>query len=245
MSLEDQAAPETTASDTLLDSATPELQEGEYFLAEGIKGIGEVPEWYNPKYGSVAEQAKGYSELEKKFGGFTGAPKDGYAAPEGIEPDDALLSELQEFATKTNMSQDAFSEAWELLSAQAGAVEEVSHEQEMAKLGDNAQQRIKTVEGFLKNNLDAEAYERVSQKVTNADAIELIEEIVKATAPAKLPIDGGEHPAGLTWSDIETEMYKKNDHGQFLRSADPNHEAKIQAMMKEFGGDKPYQKMVG
>ena len=245
MSLEDQAAPEATASDTLLDSATPELQEGEYFLAEGIKGAGDVPEWFNPKYGSVAEQAKGYSELEKKFGGFTGAPKDGYAVPEGIEPDDALLSELQEFATKTNMSQDAFSEAWELLSAQAGAVEEVSHEQEMAKLGDNAQQRIKTVEGFLKNNLDAEAYERVSQKVTNADAIELIEEIVNATAPAKLPIDGGEHPAGLTWADIETEMYKKNDHGQFLRSVDPNHEAKIQAMMKEFGGDKPYQKMVG
>lgn len=245
MSLDDQAALETPASDTLLDSATPELQEGEYFLAEGIKGIGEVPEWYNPKYGSVAEQAKGYSELEKKFGGFTGAPKDGYAAPEGIESDDALLSELQEFAAKTNMSQDAFSEAWELLSAQSGAVEEVSHEQEMAKLGDNAQQRIKTVEGFLKNNLDAEAYEKVSQKVTNADAIELIEEIVKATAPAKLPIDGGEHPAGLVWSDIETEMFKKNERGQLLRSVDPNHEAKIQAMMKEFGGDKPYQQIVG
>ena len=245
MSLEDQAAPEETASDTLLDSATPELQEGEYFLAEGIKGAGEVPEWFNPKYGSVAEQAKGYSELEKKFGGFTGAPKDGYSAPEGVEPDDALLSELQEFATKTNMSQDAFSEAWELLSAQASAVEEVSHEQEIAKLGDNAQQRIKTVEGFLKNNLDAEAYERVSKKVTNADAIELIEEIVSATAPAKLPIDGGEHPAGLTWADIEAEMYKKNEYGQYLRSVDPKHDAKVLAMQKEFGGDKPYQKMVG
>ena len=245
MSLEDQAAPEETASDTLLDSATPELQEGEYFLAEGIKGAGEVPEWFNPKYGSVAEQAKGYSELEKKFGGFTGAPKDGYSAPEGVESDDALLSELQEFATKTNMSQDAFSEAWELLSAQAGAVEEVSHEQEIAKLGDNAQQRIKTVEGFLKNNLDAEAYERVSKKVTNADAIELIEEIVSATAPAKLPIDGGEHPAGLVWSDIETEMYKKNEHGQYLRSVDPNLESIIRVMLKYFGGDKPYQKMVG
>jgi hypothetical protein len=245
MSLEDQAAPEETASDTLLGSATLELQEGEYFLAEGVKGVGEVPEWYNPKYGSVAEQAKGYSELEKKFGGFTGSPKDGYSAPEGIESDDALLSELQEFATKNNMSQDAFSEAWDLLSAQSGAVEEVSQEQEMAKLGDNAQQRINTVNGFLKNNLDAETYEKVSQKVTNADAIELIEEIVKATASAKLPIDGGEHPTGLTWSDIEKEMYKKNERGQFLRSVDPNHEAKVLAMQKEFGGDKPYQKMVG
>ncbi|MDG1314885.1 MAG: hypothetical protein P8P29_05105 [Flavobacteriaceae bacterium] len=245
MSLEDQAA-EETSSDTLLDSATPELQEGEYFLSEGIKGAGDTPEWYNgSKYSSVAEQAKGYNELEKKFGGFTGAPKDGYAGPEGIEPDDALLAELTQFATETNMSQDAFSSAWELLSAQSGAVEEVTHEQEIAKLGDNAQQRIKTVEGFLKNNLDAEGYESVMNLVTTADSIKLVEMLVGATAPAKLPIEGGEHPTGLTWSDIETEMFKKNERGQMLRSVDPSHEAKIQKMMQEFGGDKPYQKMVG
>ena len=39
---EEQAA---VQSDTLLDSATPELAEGEYFLTDGIKGTGEVPEW--------------------------------------------------------------------------------------------------------------------------------------------------------------------------------------------------------
>ena len=143
------------------------------------------------------------------------------------------------------MSQDAFSEAWDLLSAQSGAVEEVSQEQEMAKLGDNAQQRINTVNGFLKNNLDAETYEKVSQKVTNADAIELIEEIVKATASAKLPIDGGEHPTGMTWADIETEMFKKSENGQLLRSVDQAHEAKIQKMMKEFGGNKQHTRVFG
>ena len=76
--LEEQAAPEETTSDTLLDQASPTLNEGEYFLSEGIKGAGDMPEWYNPsKYKSVSEQAKAYTELEKKFGGFTGAPKDG------------------------------------------------------------------------------------------------------------------------------------------------------------------------
>ena len=104
--IEEQAAPEEAVSETLLDASTPELNEGEYFLSDGIKGTGDTPEWYkSDKYKSVAEQAKAYTELEKKFGGFTGAPKDGYAGPEGIEPDDALLQELTEFANKTGMSQ--------------------------------------------------------------------------------------------------------------------------------------------
>ena len=93
--LEEQAAPETTTSDTLLDASAPTLNEGEYFLSDGIKGSGDTPDWYKgDKYKSVAEQAKAYTELEKKFGGFTGAPKDGYSGPEGIEGDDAYCKSL-------------------------------------------------------------------------------------------------------------------------------------------------------
>ena len=234
---EEQAEVQEATSDTLLDNAEPTLDQGEYFLAEGIKGAGETPEWYkSDKYQSVAEQAKAYTELEKKFGGFKGAPKDGYTAPEGIESDDALLTELTEFAKDTNMSDEAFGRAWELLSAQEQAVEEVSQEMEMQKLGDNATQRLKTVEGFLKNNLDADTYSAAQELVTTADSVALIEMIVKATMPAKLPIEGGEHPQGLTWSDVEAEMFRKDDKGNLLRSVDINHERKVQQMMASFGG---------
>ena len=243
---ENQAAPETTTSDTLLDASAPTLNEGEYFLSDGIKGSGDTPDWYKgDKYKSVAEQAKAYTELEKKFGGFTGAPKDGYSGPEGIEGDDALLQELTEFATKTNMSQEAFGDAWELLSAQGQAVEQVTQEQEIASLGNNAQERIKNVEGYLKNNLDAEVYEEVRNLVTDARSIQLVEHLVRATAPARLPIDGGDHPSGMTWADVEAEMFKKNDSGQLLRSIDSNHEAKIQKMMQDFGGDRQHSRTFG
>lgn len=241
----EQAADKQT-SDTLLDSAAPTLGEGEYFLTENIKGSGEAPEWYKAdKYKSVAEQAKAYTELEKKFGSFTGAPKDGYTGPEGVDSDDALFQELTAFASKTNMSQDAFNDAWELLTAQSYAAEAIDREQEMAKLGENAGQRIKQVEGFLKNNLDAQDYDQVIDLVTDARSIELIEAMIKATAPVKLPIDGGESPTGLTWADIETEMFKKSSDGQLLRSIDINHERKIQKMMKDFGGDKPHRRTFG
>jgi len=241
-----EQAAETKPGDTLLDAATPTLGEGEYFLTENVKGSGDTPEWYKAdKYKSVAEQAKAYTELEKKFGGFTGAPKDGYTGPEGIESNDALLQELTEFASKTNMSQEAFGEAWELLSAQNGAAEAVSREQEIAKLGDNAGERIKQVEGFLKNNLDSDDYEKVMDLVTDAKSIELVEALVRATSPVKLPIDGGESPTGMTWADIETEMFKKSESGQLLRSVDMNHEKKIQKMMQDFGGNKPHIRTFG
>jgi len=237
--LDEQAAQETSKSDTLLDQAQPTLEAGEYFLSEGIKGSGDAPEWYNSeKYRSVADQAKGYSELEKRFGGFKGAPKDGYSPPEGVESDDALYQELEAFATKTNMSGDAFQEAWELLSTQGEVAEEYNQEVELEKLGDNAQERIKTVEGFMKNNLDADTYEQARGLVTNADTIELVELLVRATAPTKLPSEGGHNPEGLSWEAIESEMFKKDEQGNLLRSTNIAHERKVQAMMEAWGGNK-------
>ena len=240
---------EVTQNDTLtslVDAADPQLGEGEYFLTEGIKGTGDLPEWFKAdKYKSVADQAKAYTELEKRFGGFKGAPKDGYQPPEGIEADDALFAELKTFAEETNMSQDAFDRAWDLLQAQSEAVEEVSLEAEMAKLGDNATGRIKHVEQFMKNNLDPDTYERLRYAVNSAESVELVEALIKSTAPAKLPIDGVVQPGGVTWEAIEAEMYKKDNNGNLLRSVDRNHEAKIQRMMKEYGGDRPYSQTFG
>ena len=244
--MDEQAVESNDTLTSLVDAAEPTLSEGEFFLSEGIKGVGDQPEWYKAdKYKSIAEQAKAYTELEKKFGGFTGAPKDGYQPYEGVESSDALWGELVEFGTKQNMSQAAMNEAWELLTAQEQAIEEVSIETEMAKLGDNAVERIKVVEQYMKNNLDSDTYEELRYAVNSAESVQLIEALIKSTAPAKLPIDGYIQPGGITWQDIEAEMFKKDDSGQMLRSVDPNHEAKIQRMMKEFGGDKPYERIVG
>ena len=245
--MEDQAVVDDTLSgESLIDSVEPTLGDNEYFLTEGIKGTGERPEWYKAdKYKSVADQAKAYTELEKRFGGFAGAPKEGYELPEGIDDGDELLGELKTFAAETNMSQDAFNRAWQLLQAQSEAVEEVSVEMELQKLGDNAQNRIKHVEQFMKNNLDPDTYEELRYAVNSAESVKLVEALIKSTAPAKLPIDGVVPPGGVTWEDIEREMFKKDDRGNFLRSIDQNHEAKIQRMMKEFGGDRPYSRTVG
>ena len=244
--MEEQAVDTNDTLTSLVDAAEPTLGEGEYFLSDNVKGVGDMPEWYKAdKYKSVAEHAKAYTELETKFGGFTGAPKDGYSIVEGVEQDDELWQELVSFGEKTNMSQSALNDAWQILSAQEQAVEEVSVEMEMQKLGDNAVERIKVVEQYMKNNLDADTYEELRYAVNSAESVQLIEALIKSTAPAKLPIDGYVEPGGLEWADIEAEMFKKDENGNLLRSVDMNHERKIQRMMKEFGGDKPYTQTFG
>lgn len=244
--MEEQAVESNDTLTSLVGEAQPTLEEGEYFLSENIKGVGDMPEWYKAdKYKSVAEQAKAYTELEKKFGGFTGAPKDGYKPVEGVESDDALWEQLVEFGNNTNMSQSALNQAWELLTAQEQAVQEVSFDEEISKLGPNADERITTVEQLMRNNLEPELYEKHREVVTSAAVIEFIEDFAKSLRPAQLPIDGYVQPGGITWPDIEAEMYKKHENGQLLRAVDRNHEAKIQRMMKEYGGDKPYERIVG
>ena len=111
---------------SLVDAAEPALAEGEYFLTEGIKGTGDTPEWYkSEKYKSVADQAKAYTELEKSLAVLNS--KGDYAMPEGVEEGDELMEALK-VCTETNMNQDSFDEAWDLLIAQSEAVEEVSAE---------------------------------------------------------------------------------------------------------------------
>jgi len=221
------------------------LADGEYFLSDGVKGSGDIPEWYlSDKYGSISEQAKGYTELHKKFGSFTGAPKDGYELPEGVDSEDELAKSFIDLASELNMNQDGFNKGLELYFAQAGVNEEVSKEAEMAKLGDNASQRVQVLDQALRNKL-GDSYEDVKDLVVDANSIMLAEKLLQAHAPVKLPIDGGEHPEGLTWDDIEKEMFKKDENGRLLRSTDQAHNAKVERMMKEFGGDKATNIVVG
>ena len=238
-------APTDTPAESLLDDATPSLADGEWFQSDGIKGTGDKPEWYQADHFKNAnEQAKAYGELQSKFGSFTGTPKEGYKLPEGIEADDELAKAYIEFATNSHMNQEGFDKGFELLSAQMGVSEDISTENEMSKLGDNANERVKTVERALKFKL-GEGYDEVKDLIYSADGVKLAEALIKSYAPKKLPIDGGENPTGITWADIEAEMFKKDDHGQLLRSVNIEHAAKIKRMQEEFGGNQPNVEVIG
>lgn len=236
----------TEQPESLLSGDEPiTLAEGEYFLSDGVKGSGEKPDWYiDSKYTSVADQAKGYNEIRQKLGSFTGSPKDGYTPPEGVDADDELFKGLQDFATKSNMNQEGMLEAWELLSAQNDASEQLTQEQQMEKLGDNAKQRLDQLDQALKNKL-GDKYDDIAPLVNTAESVLLVEAVLNGLAPMKLPIDGGVHPQGLTLSEIEEAAMKKHESGQLMRSVDPAYNDKINKMWEEYAGTGEHKLVIG
>tara|TARA_A100000164_G_scaffold162467_1_gene144059 strand:+ start:473 stop:1219 length:747 start_codon:yes stop_codon:yes gene_type:complete len=241
-----EQATEEAQPESLLDTSDQTvLAEGEYFLSEGVKGNGEVPDWYqNSRYTSVSEQARAYNELEKKFGGFTGAPKDGYQMPEGVPEDDLLFNNLKTFASEANMNQEYFNSAWELLTANEKAFQEVSKEQEMAALGPEAGKRVESLTRFARANMTPEQYDGFSNLVSSANSVAVAEFMIKTLAPKKLPIDGGVNESGITKQEVLDAMQKKHESGQLLRAVDPEYDRKVMQMWEQVVGDGPYQRVV-
>jgi len=206
------------------------LSDGEYFLNEGVKAEGGVPDWYqSDHFKNVSEQAKSYSELQKKFGGFTGAPKDGYSSPEGFDSEDDMLKTFTEYAQSINMNQEAFNKGFELLTTQSEVSQEVSAELEMKKLGDNADERIAKATQFLENNLSEDKFNEIKSFVTTAEAVNLVEMLIPATASKGLA-GGATGETKITLDEVNEAAFKKDEHGNLLRSIDPVYDKKILGM---------------
>lgn len=230
------ADPAPQQAQSLIGGQTEELGEGEYWLSEGVKGTGGIPDWFNAgKYKTVAAQAQAHPELRKKLGGFTGAPEE-YALPEGIDREDELTKTWLDAAKKYNMNQEAFDEFYNLISAQTEVNGEISVERELQKLGNDAKGRIARVETFIKNNIkSAEDYEVIQGLVSTADSVMLVEKLIDVLAPARPPIETGIHPNKLSFDEVMEMSRKTDEFGNLLRKVDPSYDKKINDLIKSFG----------
>ncbi len=171
------AAPESTAS-TVVSS---------WWLDDNTPATGEVPEWFNgSKYKTVAEQAKAQRELEKKLGGFTGAPEQ-YQPADGIEADE-LYTKVSSVAKELNMSNDAFNKLVSVYAEHNAKLQEISKAEidahritEMQKLGVNAQDTIKNVQTWVANNFSTEEQVLFNEFAVSADAIKVLAKLKDMT----------------------------------------------------------------
>ena len=189
--------------------------EAKYFWKEDMPGEGEPPEWYKKdKYKSVSDQAKAYTDLEKRFGGFTGAPE-AYEFADEVDREDTFVKTLADIGKKANMGQETFSEIMSLGEQMLSVQAEMAQEREMEALGPNAEQRLASIDGFMRNNL-GDKYEALKEVVSNAKTVELVEALIKSTAPSKLP---SAHAAPInvpTQGEIERMMQEKDPSGKVI-----------------------------
>ena len=154
----------------------------------------ETPEViYAGKYKSVSELEKGYQNLQSKLGNFTGAPE-AYEANEGIEvsEDNPLYSKLQELGKEIGLNNDGYNALVKMYNdtmAEQQAIYDQEAEAEFAKLGDNAQERVRNINDWSKANLSEDEQALLDSISTSAATVQLIEKFISMSKPQGIAND--------------------------------------------------------
>lgn len=211
-----------------------------WMWGDEIAGEGDKPEWFkDSKYKSVSEQAKAYSELEKRLGGFVGTPKEGYVLSEelGIDAEDPSIKAVLDIFGKNNASNEF---ANELIASYTQAQQEQATAQlakEMELLGSNADYRINAIKEFAGQALPAHLQETFSGMVTTATGIEVVEALMKKMQGSAVAPEASNTPSSkIDGTKLREMMFAKNENGQLKSSIDPEYKRMVDKAYKDFYG---------
>lgn len=200
--MSEQAVAEQTQEAGSLLSSAPEAVATQQQAVDSAPAV-ERPEWLLDKYvtedrgieAAIAEQARAYTELQKQFGGFTGAPDEyTFELPEGIEGEiDTELDAYQQFteiAREVNMSQETAQKLFNIFVGYQNQMTEqfqVDFNNEKARLGPQADQRIGAVAQWAQSNLAPEDMPVLESMVMTADQITVLEKLIGKTRNSPVP----------------------------------------------------------
>lgn len=227
------------------ESGNVVLKDGEWLVSDSVLGTGDKPEFMLDKFKTMGEQAKGYAELQQKFGAFTGAPEEyKLNVPEGLEGEfdmeHPMLKAGMEFAKANGMNQEGFDAMASMFINGEVADRTLAEEAEKLELGNNSEQRIATVNQFLQNNMEAEAYAEVRPLVNSAGSVKLLEAVINATAPRVAPIDGGSNPEGFTKAKLnemrEIRVESGPNQGKLKWHVDPEFRKEVNRYSENLHG---------
>jgi hypothetical protein len=231
-------APTPTPTDNSADAGNIQPNTGEWFLADGVQGTGEKPDYYLDKYSSLAEQAKAYPELQQKFGAFKGSP-DEYTMADGTEynSEHPLFAEIQAYGKENNLSQEGYQGLVNVLLDNEKA--NIAEQEEMTKqvmkdLGPNANERVQNIDDFLNANMEASDDMKglVDLAKGQPGGVELLEAFIgmtKKTAPASEQVVAPIKT--FNKEELHSMQFAKDEYGN-RKMNDPSY----RKMVEEYSG---------
>jgi len=153
----------------------PESTEASWWIDENLPGSGDRPEWLPEKFKTVADMSKSYSELEKRFGS-TPKEYDFSKAESWIETESDVLKNIASAAREKGVPQDFMDVVFENIGSHIQS-KSVDVDAEIAKLGDNAKERLETLNNWAKSNLSENAFKALTASMSTADAVMAVEEL--------------------------------------------------------------------
>lgn len=198
---------------------------------------------------SAFEQAKAYTELEKRLGSFTGAPEAyelGYnddlkalVEEKGLsllDADDPRIQTLFEYGKEMGMNQEGINKLIELDIMDRIAEKEAYDEfkaAEIQSLGRDGQQRIEAIAKWAEANLGDQADDLLSM-ATDAAQFKALEKLINLTKNAPVVEPAAAPAPAITMEEIQKEQFKVDEYGQRLMSSSPEHRKKVEAMLEQY-----------
>lgn len=180
-------------------------QSPKWFIDEGVPGEGDRPSWLPDKYKTVSALAKHTQELEKRLG--TVPDNYDFNKSRFLDPDYVPFQELQALAKDKRVPQEFIDKMIESMDKYVDEFRTDSSE-ELKKLGDNARERVSILDNWAKANLSKEAYEGLTNSLSNAESIKALEELrgKMMSNTTQIPNDNGGVQGSASLDDIKLEL---------------------------------------
>ena len=214
------------------ESIKPEAEAASWNWDDNTAGTGERPDYLASKFKSVADAAKSYNQLEKKLGS---APKE-YSfdiAKDWLDPDFEPLKEAAQFAKDKHVSQDVIDN---ILGAATLYMKEgvVDTKAEIAKLGDDGQDRVDVLNNWAKSNLSESTYKTLANTFDTAESIVAIEEL-RSMAMGDSTMISGSNGAALNTAETVGDIQQEMIQNLSKYKTDPSYRKQIQRKIEKAG----------
>lgn len=165
-----------------------QLEEQEWYLAEGVKGEGPKPDWFDSdKYKYVMDQAKGLPGMRKELSKLPGAPES-YSL-EGLEElsnigvdfEGDTFKSFTKMAKENRLNQDTFNHilgfykdyVQEAKAAQEQELKDFRSKQ-IEKLGPTAEEDISSLVTWANNTFPESLIDSFKSSLTTADSVKVL-----------------------------------------------------------------------
>jgi hypothetical protein len=221
------------------------IEANKWYWNEEQPGQGDKPSWLMEKYNSVEAQAKAnvdaqkyIGELNKRLGEFARAPdaydyaeveKDGFT----LDKESALFKQFEDFARTQNMSQGLVDNILTIYKNEY-LQKTPNVDQEMAKLGPDANGQLQSLTNWASNNLSDDEFYTLTEMINTADKVRVLQKLRSLTmqTPVPTPQQVAQHTPRMSenqlFSDYISEWEKIKD--------DPAKQQEWQEKFRKFYG---------
>lgn len=233
-----ETLPDTTTEDsgtTAPESGTEGGESPSWYWDENTPGHGERPQFLPEKYKSVADVAKAYKELESRLGT---APKEyDFSKGQGwIEPEYEPFQQMAEFAKSKHVPQEVMDKFLDTVGLYLDEFRTDINE-EKSKLGENATQRLQTLNNWAKSNLSEKAFSALTAGMRTAEQIEALEEIRNKMLNNNTIVPGGN--ANVTSGGMTIEEYRSELNANYTKyKTDPAYRKEMERKLESIVGRK-------